>query len=159
MMCYFLRHGPAGDREKWEGPDSQRPLTPDGRKRIAREARTVADLKLGIERVITSPLVRARQTAELVADELDLKNALVEDPRIDLGFSCERLASVLGEYHDAKAIMLVGHDPSMTGVIEEVIGGAAIDFKKGALACVEIRSLAPLHGRLMWLAAPKLLAR
>jgi phosphohistidine phosphatase len=159
MMCYFLRHGPAGDRETWQGPDAERPLTPDGRKRIAREARTIADLKLGVERVITSPLVRARQTAEIVAGELDLKGALVEDPRIDLGFSIERLASVLRDYQDAQAIMLVGHDPSMTGVIGELIGGAAIDFKKGGLACVEIAGTTPPHGRLVWLASPKLLTR
>ena len=159
MICYFLRHGPAGDRDTWEGPDFERPLTPDGRKRIAREARTMADLKLGIERVITSPLVRARQTAAIVADELDLKGALVEDPRVDLGFSGERLASVLRDYSDANAIVLVGHEPSMSGVIGAVIGDAAIDFKKGALACVEIGSLSPPRGRLVWLAAPKLLAR
>ena len=159
MMCYFLRHGPAGDRETWQGPDSQRPLTPDGRKRIAREARTIAALKLGLEQVITSPLVRARQTAEIVADELDLKGGLVEDPRIDLGFSTERLASVLRDYRDANAIMLVGHEPSMSSVIADVIGGASLDFKKGALACVEIGSNTPPRGRLVWLATPKLLTR
>jgi phosphohistidine phosphatase len=159
MMCYFLRHGPAGDRETWQGPDAERPLTPDGRKRIAREARTIADLKLGVERIVTSPLVRAQQTAEIVAGELDLKDALVVDPRIDLGFSIERLASVLHDYQDTHAIMLVGHDPSMTGVIAEVIGGARIDFKKGGLAGVEIDRTSPPHGRLAWLASPKLLTR
>ena len=159
MICYFLRHGPAGDRETWKGSDSQRPLTRDGRKRIAREARTMADLRLELARVITSPLARARQTAQIVADELDLKDALVEDPRIDLGFSADRLASVLRDYQDANAIMLVGHEPSMSGVIAEVVGGANLDFKKGALACVEIGSLAPPRGRLIWLATPKLLTR
>lgn len=159
MMCYFLRHGPAGDRETWRGPDSERPLTPDGRKRIAREARTIADLKLDLERIITSPLVRARETAEIVAGELDLRDALIEDPRIDIGFSTERLASVLRDHRDASAIMLVGHEPSMSAVIGEVIGGGNIDFKKGAVACVEITALSPPRGALVWLASPKLLTR
>jgi phosphohistidine phosphatase len=159
MMCYFLRHGPAGDRETWQGADSERPLTPDGRKRIAREARTIADLKLGLERIITSPLVRARETAEIVASELDLRDALIEDPRIDIGFSTERLASVLRDHRDASAIMLVGHEPSMSAVIGEAIGGGDIDLKKGAIACVEITKLSPPRGALVWLAAPKLLTR
>lgn len=158
-MCYFLRHGAAGDRETWEGTDFERPLTPDGRKRIAREARTIADLKLGLVRIITSPLVRARQTAEIVAGELDLKDALIEDTRIDIEFSTERLANVLHDYRDANAILLVGHEPSMSTVMGELIGGANIDFKKGGLACVEIDSFSPLQGRLLWLAAPKLLTR
>jgi phosphohistidine phosphatase len=159
MMCYFLRHGPAGDRETWQGTDSERPLTPDGRKRIAREARTIADLKLGLERIITSPLVRARETAEIVAGELDLRDALIEDSRIDIGFSTERLASVLRDHRDESAILLVGHEPSMSAVIGEVIGGGDIDFKKGAIACVEIVALSPPRGALVWLAAPKLLPR
>lgn len=159
MMCYFLRHGPAGDRETWEGTDFERPLTPDGRKRIAREARSIADLKLGLARIVTSPLVRARQTAEIVAGELDLKDALVEDTRIDIGFSTERLASVLRDYREANAIMLVGHEPSMSAVVSELIGGANLDFKKGGLACVEIGGFSPLQGQLSWLATPKLLAR
>ncbi|MGC2130159.1 MAG: histidine phosphatase family protein [Candidatus Aquilonibacter sp.] len=159
MMCYFLRHGPAGDRDTWQGSDRDRPLTADGKKRIAREAKAIADLDLGIQLVVASPLIRARQTAQIVVGELDLRNALVEDERVGLGFSPEQLGDILRDHPKVNALMLVGHDPSMSQTIGTLIGGAEIDFKKGSLACVELASDSELRGRLVWLAAPKLLRR
>jgi phosphohistidine phosphatase len=157
MLCYFLRHGPAEDAETWQGSDSSRPLTNAGTKRIALEAKAMAALELKLDAVITSPLVRARQTAEIVAKELDLDDALVEDDRIGPGFSPERLAGVLDDHRDADAIMVVGHEPSMSQTIGRIVGGAHIEFKKGGLACVELNSGSPLRGALAWLATPKVL--
>jgi phosphohistidine phosphatase len=160
MLCYFLRHGPAEDAQTWEGgTDFERPLTRAGKKRIAREAKSMAQLQLSIDLVVTSPLIRARQTAEIVVKELDLRNALVEDERIGLGFSPERLARVLEDHRNVDGIMLVGHEPSMSHTIGTLIGGAEIDFKKGALACVEIGEGLPLRGTLTFLATPKLLVK
>jgi phosphohistidine phosphatase len=158
-MCYFLRHGPAGDPGTWQGSDHDRPLTPDGRKRIAREAKTIAELDLDIQLVVTSPLVRAQQTAQIVVDELDLRDALVEDERVGLGFSLGGLTDVLRDHPGHNALMLVGHEPSMSLTIGELIGGADIDFKKGSLACIDVAGESPLRGRLVWLATPKLLRR
>jgi len=158
VILYFLRHGPAGDRETWQGSDFDRPLTPDGRKRIAREAQSLRELKLVLDVIVTSPLVRARQTAEIVAKELRLHDALVEDERVDTEFSLERLARLLDDHHDVDAIMLVGHEPSMSEVISLLIGGADLDLKKGSVAAVDVRGGSPLTGRLIWLASPKLLA-
>jgi phosphohistidine phosphatase len=159
MLCYFLRHGPAGDAAKWEGADFDRPLTQDGLKRIAREAKTMAGLELELDAIVASPLVRARQTAEIVADELQLRERLRQDDRVGLGFSAERLAEILRDHPNAKNVMLVGHEPSMSMTVGELIGGGDVDFKKGALACVEVMQTSPLRGRLLWLAPPKLLAR
>jgi phosphohistidine phosphatase len=159
MLCYFLRHGPAGDAAKWEGADFDRPLTQDGIKRIAREAKTIAALELELDAIITSPLVRARQTAEIVADELKLRDRLRQDDRVGLGFSAARLAAILADHEDASAIMLVGHEPSMSSTVGALIGGGEIDLKKGALACVEVTRESPLRGLLLWLASPKLLTR
>jgi phosphohistidine phosphatase len=159
MLCYFLRHGPAGDATTWEGSDFDRPLTPDGKKRIAREAKTIAALEVELDAIITSPLVRARQTAEIVADELKLRDKLRLDDRVGLGFSAGRLAEILGDYPKAKTVMLVGHEPSMGLTVGELIGGGDVDFKKGALACVDVTGESPLAGRLLWLASPKLLTR
>ncbi|HTZ53780.1 MAG TPA: phosphohistidine phosphatase SixA [Candidatus Acidoferrum sp.] len=159
MLCYFLRHGPAGDATTWEGSDFERPLTQDGIKRIAREAKTIAALEPELDLIITSPLVRARQTAEIVADELKLRNKLRQDDRLGLGFSAARLAEILRECENASALMLVGHEPSMSGTVGELIGGGEVDFKKGALACVEVTRESPLRGVLLWLASPKLLTR
>jgi phosphohistidine phosphatase len=159
MLCYFLRHGPAGDAATWEGSDFDRPLTADGKKRIAQEAKTIAGLGLELDVIITSPLVRARQTAEIVAKELDIRDALHLDERVGLGFSATELAAILHDYATAQHVMLVGHEPSMSATVGELIGGGDVDFKKGALACVEVAHESPLRGRLMWLASPKLLTR
>jgi phosphohistidine phosphatase len=159
MLCYFLRHGPAGDATKWEGADFDRPLTQDGIKRIAREAKTIAALELELDAIITSPLVRARQTAEIVADELKLRERLHQDDRVGLGFSPARLADILRDNERASAVMLVGHEPSMSSTVGELIGGGEVDLKKGALACVEVTRESPLCGVLLWLASPRLLTR
>jgi len=159
MLCYFLRHGPAGDRETWQGSDFDRPLTPDGRKRIAQEAKTIAALDLELDEIITSPLVRARQTAEIVAKELRQLDALRQDDRAGLDFSVAQLDAILRDHAESKRIMLVGHEPSMSQTIGDVIGGGDVDLKKGALACVEVTRESPPRGRLLWLAAPKLLTR
>ena len=78
---------------------------------------------------------------------------------MDLGFSPEQLGDILRDHPKVNALMLVGHDPSMSQTIGTLIGGAEIDFKKGSLACVELASDSELRGRLVWLAAPKLLRR
>ena len=144
---------------KWEGSDFDRPLTQDGIKRIAREAKSIAELDLALDTVVTSPLVRARQTAEIVADELKLRGKLHQDDRVGLGFSAASLAEILADHPNAANLMLVGHEPSMSATVGELIGGGEVDFKKGALACVEITRQSPFAGRLLWLAAPKLLTR
>ena len=143
----------------WEGSDFDRPLTQDGIKRIAREAKTIAALDLELDTIATSPLVRARQTAEIVADELKLRGKLHQDDRVGFGFSAAALAGILADHPNAANLMLVGHEPSMSSTVGELIGGGEVDFKKGALACVEITRQSPLAGRLLWLAAPKLLTR
>jgi phosphohistidine phosphatase len=159
MLCYFLRHGPAGDAATYSGSDFDRPLTSDGSKRIAREAKALADLELELDAIISSPLVRARQTAEIVAKELGLRDALHLDERVGLGFSAAQLDAILRDYPTAQQVMLVGHEPSMSLTVAELIGGGDVDFKKGAVACVELTRESTPRGRFLWLAAPKLLTR
>ncbi len=159
MLCYFLRHGPAGDAATWEGSDFERPLTADGKKRIALEGKALAGLGLEPDAIVTSPLVRARQTAEIVAKQLGKRDELHLDERVGLGFSLEQLDAILRDYAMAKQLMLVGHEPSMSFTVGELIGGGDVDFKKGAIACVDVTHESPRGGRLLWLAAPKLLTR
>src|SRR5579875_3316406 len=123
MKCYFLRHGIAAERGEWEGSDFDRPLTDEGHARMAREAKAIAKFDLGIELILTSPLVRAKETAEIVAKALKLQ---------------ERLEGMLREHRGAKALLLVGHEPGMSRTIGELVGGAAIDLKKGGLARVDL---------------------
>jgi phosphohistidine phosphatase len=157
MRCYFLRHGLAGDPAEWQGNDFDRPLTDEGETRMAREAKTIDKLNLGLDAIVTSPLVRAKQTATIVAERLDLTDKLEEDPRVGGSFDIKGLSGILEQHPDADAIMLVGHEPSMSDVIGTIIGGGTIDLKKGGLACVELRDPSSLKGQLVWLIPPKLL--
>lgn len=158
MKLYFLRHGIAVDREEWKGNDFDRPLTDEGRERMAREAKTIAKLDLGLDVIITSPLLRAKETARIVADRLKMGDELIEDERLGPDFDATRLSAILQERAIADAIMLVGHDPSMTEMVGQLAGGARIDLKKGGLACVDVRDFASLNGQLVCLVTPKILA-
>ena len=82
MSCYFLRHGIAVEPGAWSGNDFDRPLTREGATRMEREAKGIAELSLDLDCIVTSPLLRAKQTAEIVADRLDTSRKLVEDPRL-----------------------------------------------------------------------------
>lgn len=155
MRCFFLRHGIAVEPDEWRGSDFDRPLTGEGRSRLEREAAAIAELSLGIERIVTSPLLRARQTAEIVADRLRLRGGPVVDERLGLGFNRRRLQEVLAD-HDGVTVALVGHEPSMSATIGSAIGDASIELKKAALACVDLPDPAST-GTLVFLIPPKVL--
>jgi phosphohistidine phosphatase len=157
MKCYFLRHGVAVEPERWNGTDAERPLTDEGVERMRREAKRLAALALDIDAIVTSPLVRARGTAEIVADAFGARGKLVEDARLGFGFDLKTLGAILREHARAGAILLVGHEPSMSSTIGALLGGARVAFKKGGVACVSITSPSVPAGELEWLAHPKLL--
>lgn len=156
MKCYFLRHGLAGDAERWEGSDEDRPLTDEGKARMAREAATIAALDLDIDVIISSPLRRARQTAAIVAEALDVK--VESDARLGIAFDANALHDILGERRDCEGLMLVGHEPGMSLTIGAVIGGGQVAMKKGGLACVALDAPGAFRGELLWLLPPKVLA-
>lgn len=156
---YFLRHGQAANRADWQGEDSARPLTTDGKRRMQREGAALRALDLAIDLVISSPLLRARQTAEIVASALGLGGRLITDPRLAPGFGPSELKGILAAHRGASALMLVGHEPDFSDTIGQLIGGGRLEVKKGALALVELADRATLAGRLLWLIPPKLLDR
>ncbi len=157
MILYFLRHGLAGDRDEWTGDDFERPLTEEGKERMVREAATIARLGLNLDLILTSPLVRAYQTAEIIAQELNLMDKLVKDERLGLDFGLEKLALLLQTYPAAAALMLVGHEPSFSETIGDLIGGGNVECKKGSLARVDLPNPLSLKGDLVWLIPPKVL--
>jgi phosphohistidine phosphatase len=157
MKLFFLRHGVAADRELWNGEDSERPLTDDGKKRMAREAKALADLDIEPDVIRTSPLLRAKQTASIVAERLGAADRLVEDPRLGPDFDVSRLREILQEHAGASCVMLVGHEPNMSETLAQVIGGARLDLKKGGLAYVDLPDASAMSGELVWLLPPKVL--
>ena len=94
MHLYFLRHGKAEARGDWHKADALRPLTAEGERLVAAEARAIGRLTPGLEVIVTSPLARARRTAEIVADALGLRDVLVDDERLGHGLDARVLARV-----------------------------------------------------------------
>jgi phosphohistidine phosphatase len=158
MELLFLRHGVAEARETWTGDDRSRPLTPQGRKAMTRAAKRFAELGLAPDLIVTSPLVRARQTAEIVAAGLGLSDRLVEDDRLAPGFDAARLAGVIEARGVTGAVMLVGHEPDFSETIAELIGGGRVVCKKGGLARVDVDP-SLRNGERVWLLPPRDLAR
>jgi len=156
VKVYFLRHGIAAEPGDWRGNDFDRPLTGDGRERMAREAKALRKLNLDLDAIVTSPLARARATAEIAAEALKI-TTIKEDARLGTGFDLGALEEILQDHADAKAIMLVGHEPSMSSVIGRLAGAARLDLKKGALACVEVPDISSMSGELLSLVPPKVL--
>jgi phosphohistidine phosphatase len=157
MRIYFLRHGRAVNRAEWPGDDASRPLTAEGEEAMRREATMLHDLDLAPDVIATSPLVRARQTAEIVADELGLSARLVEDERLAHVFDLRRLEQLVADHAGAEAIMIVGHEPDFSATVAELIGGGDVAIKKGGLARVDVTAPAAGGGQLVWLLTPPLL--
>lgn len=155
MRCYFLRHGIAAEPDSWSGSDFDRPLTREGRERMEREAKAIEDLDLALDCIVTSPLVRAKQTAQIVAARVG--SNVVEDPRLANGFDVERLGEILCAHPDAESIMLVGHEPSMSATLGRAIGNAQVELKKAALAGIDFGDGSTPPGTLVCLIPPKVL--
>lgn len=158
MKLYFLRHGLAEDREQWIDNDDQRPLTDKGKKRMAKEGKRMKELGITPDVILTSPLVRAKQTAEIAAEHLSLGDKVKEDKRLAPGFAVPAVGEILKQYRDAGSIMLVGHEPDFSETLSSLIGGGRIVCKKGGLALVELEQPDSLQGELLWLLPPSLLA-
>jgi phosphohistidine phosphatase len=150
MQLYFLRHGEA-DWPNWRKSDDKRPLTDFGKKEMRDVAKFLARLNVSIDLIVTSPLPRASETAEIAADYLKAK--MRKDESLAPGFGMTELQTVV-KRHQAKALMLVGHEPDFTTVIE-ALTGASLKLSKGGVALLDV-DLKSQEGTLLWLFPPKI---
>ena len=152
MLLHFLRHADAGDPAAWTGPDAARPLSDKGRKQSKRLGEHLAAIGFEADAVITSPKIRAAQTAEIAAEALGAKVSI--DERLGGGLEVDVLDAVLGDAGDPGRVVVVGHDPDFSELLSELVG-TRLEMKKGAFARVEIeRPLRPGGGTLRWLLPP-----
>ena len=149
MTVYFLRHGEA-DWPNWDRPDDERPLTKKGKKEMGRVAALLRELAIKPAVVLSSPLPRAWQTAEIAAE--DLGTELREESALRPGFNTARFKAIVGKDHGDE-IMIVGHEPSFSTVIRAVTGGN-VKLTKAGVARVEVEDDG-ITGRLIWLLPPK----
>jgi phosphohistidine phosphatase len=156
---YVIRHGVAEERgEKWPD-DAKRPLTEDGIDRLRKEARGLMKAGVNFDLILTSPLTRARQTAEVLGAGLDPRPALTNVDSLSPDGSYAAVMSDLGKHSRKERIALVGHEPSIGELAARLIGSRhPIPFKKGAVCCIEVDALPPADpGSLKWFLSPKLL--
>src|SRR5213596_4356831 len=149
MQLYFLRHGEA-DWPDWKKSDDERPLTDFGKKEMRDVAKCLARLKVQPDLIVTSPLPRASQTAEIAADYLKAK--VRKDELLAPGFGMSELRTVL-KRHRAKVLMLVGHEPDFTTVISGLTG-ASLKLSKVGVALLDVNPESE-EGKLLWLFPPK----
>ncbi len=155
MRLYFLRHGIA-DWPEWDpARDLERPLTKEGVKKMKQQARALADLDVKVDAVLASPYTRAYQTADIIAGKLGLD--VKTEPLLAPGFTADKLREIVASFDDEQALLLVGHEPNLSTVIAELIGGGRVQMKKGTLARVDVNR--ELQGELVWLLQPKVLTR
>ena len=124
---YILRHGIAIPHGTPGVPEDERPLTPKGEKRIKEVGRGLAAFGLELDRIITSPLPRARRTAQIVAQELGLTDRLVTSPVLSADSDAQTIRDWLRERHTDR-LMIVGHNPSLSDLVGLLILGEGGKF-------------------------------
>ena len=155
IELHLLRHAHAGDSLAWEQADELRPLTDKGRRQAERVGRLLAAAGVAPDAVLTSPLVRARETAEIVADILGVPVRL--EPRLGEPLDLATVDRILAGAGDPRRPVLVGHDPDFSDLVSQLVG-APIPMRKGTLARIDVkRPLEPGAGELRWLVPPDLL--
>jgi phosphohistidine phosphatase len=163
MLIYVVRHAIAVTHGTPGIAEPDRPLTPQGIRKMRRNVQALACLKVRLDEILTSPLPRARQTADLLAAGLKFTKPIreVDDLRPEADFSL--LGRELSHLSSKKAVALVGHEPNLGYLTTWLLTGSktsAIAYKKGGIACIRGDQFDPPSGnQLLWLLTPKQMAR
>jgi phosphohistidine phosphatase len=156
---YFVRHGLAEERGDAWPDDTKRPLSDDGISRMRKAARGLARIGVAVDVVLTSPLVRTRQTAEIVAAALDPRPSIVNVDSLAPDGGYAAVIADLEKHVRKTRIALVGHEPTIGEIAARLIGSRhPIEFKKGAVCRIDVEDLPPAGpGQLRWLMPPRIL--
>jgi len=156
---YLIRHGIAEERGEAWPDDTKRPLTDEGIDRLQKSARALERLGVSFDVVLTSPLVRTHQTAEIVASACSPKPSVVNVEALAPGGSTAAVIAELEKHAKKTRIAIVGHEPDI-GELAAKLAGMRVDleFKKGAIARIDVEALPPKEpGQLRWFLPPKFL--
>lgn len=158
MRLYIMRHGVAEEQEAGRA-DFDRRLTAEGAVETGAVADGLAALKVRPQRLLTSPYPRARETAEIVAARLEAERALVEVRALGCGATPADLLAALSGSSPEDSVLVVGHEPDLSGMIAALIGGGQVRMKKAAVARVDAHPVRLGGGELRWLMEARHLAR
>lgn len=155
MELYFVRHGQAEDTQPPDFDDFARKLTDKGieRMEVAGKALTQMGLKPAV--LYTSPRLRARQTADVLATALGVQVTARDE--LNFGFNATLLPPLIAEIGNDQQVIFVGHEPDLSITVAGLIGGGEIEMKKGGVARVDLVARSPLRGVLFWVLTPRVL--
>ena len=156
LQLYLLRHADAGDPAAWHGDDADRPLSEKGELQAERLGGFLAGIGFRADVLISSPKIRARRTAEIVAEAIGAGVRL--DERLAGGFDPETVDAIVAAAGAPARVGLAVHDPDFSQLLGWLVGADGLTMKKGAFARIDIRgSVAGGRGALRWLVPPDLL--
>lgn len=161
---YIMRHGIAVTRgSAGFSDDTKRPLTPEGKQKMRQIAEGLTRLGFDVDWIVTSPLVRAVETAEIVAKALASNVPVDFSDALRPGGSAEALISHLAKHRNRKRVLVVGHEPDLSEMAARLVGAgrhANFAFKKGGCCLITFDEFPPKSpGRLVWWLAPRLLRK
>ena len=163
MEIYLLRHGIAVERTEFRGPDEKRALTAEGRRKVSCVANAVRAMRLSFDVIFSSPLVRAAQTAQIVAEALRLEKRLQNIDFLTPATPTEKQIAWLKSLqppHDC--VLLVGHEPNFSELTSHLLTGnrrMMITFKKAGLCKLTAERVSAGHATLEWFLTPKQMER
>lgn len=157
MTIYFLRHASAGKKMPNPKKDERRPLDEEGILQTRYIGRMLAALEIQIDHIVSSPLKRATQTASLAANEMAIESPIRTHAALRPEAQYEDFLEMLAQFRRSDTILVVGHNPSMAEFLSKTIsrkmGTVQVDFKKGAVAKVEMTGRS---GTLEWMVTPRI---
>lgn len=162
-QLYVMRHGIAVARGDPNFPDdAKRPLTPGGKKKLREVAKGLLRLRLRVDTIITSPLVRAAETAEVVAEVIGPGVSVEFSNHLKPGGSFQALIDSLVKHQAHRGVLLIGHEPDLSTGVAKLIGNAraSFQFKKGGCCRVDFEK-SPPHppGKLIWWLTPRVMRK
>jgi len=161
LELYLVRHAIAAERGEEYPDDSKRPLTSQGMSRFRKEARALDALGMSVAVVLTSPLVRTRQTADILAGHLSGGPPVVATDALAPAGTAAAVYHELARHAKKGSIALVGHEPNIGELAARLIGSRTpLEFKKGAVCCIDLEGLPPKAiGSLRWFLPPRMLRK
>jgi len=156
MQIWLVRHAVAVEPEDFAGSDAERPLTEKGIRRFREFAGWLAEATDGPDVILSSPLVRAVQTAELLSKAFGHKKKEVrQDATLGPGCTAHAILEAAASLK-VERVAVVGHQPDLAINTSSLLGGGEVVFDKGCVAAIELPRLAVGSGRLLWFVGPKL---
>ncbi len=158
MLLYLLRHGIA-EEKSGKGSDAERALTRKGKEELKRVMRVARKAGVQPSLILTSPYVRARETAEIAKDGLNVKESLLETRTLTPDGPPHMVWAELSDHRKETSLMLVSHNPLMEQLAAFLLGTPTLrfDFTKGAIATIDINNFrGEPDGVLQWILTPDL---